>query len=155
MVCIDSTGSMKTIRDASECTPIITGGTKLPFYNLDVQDFGGELVWTTSSLLGTWLDFPGQRTYVIQFPPGLAGHVPLALPLASVSSDNTTDMAPDASHLNATLGSGQLAEITNVSATQLSILNDTCVDYGLFIRVDAIASPMGTATLPSDAAVAE
>ncbi len=158
MVCIDSTGSMKTISDASECTPIITGGTKLPFYNLDVWNNAGALFWETSSLLGPWLDFPGQRTYIINLPPGLAGQRDLAV-FPYVSSDNAADMEAGAPHMNYTPASGQLTEFTNAGTSlQLSVVNATCVGYGLRLVVSAHATGSDDgdgSTAPGDAAVAE
>lgn len=157
LVCIDSTGSMKTIINASDCTPVITGGTKLPFYNLSVGDFvsdnGDEqIVWDTSSFLGPWLDFPGQRTYIIQYPPGFAGHVPTGV-WPWVSSDN--DAGVDVSHSNWTPASGQLFEVTNTESTQLTVLNATCVDYGLRIefQADLPKASAGDASSSPDAAV--
>lgn len=175
MVCIDSTGLMKSITNASECTPVIDppvtrsdgaadAAVPASFYNLEVghivSDTGDEaLVWDTSSFLGPWLDFPGQRTYVIQFPPGLSGHVPTSV-VGWVSSDN--DASFGASHANSTLATGQLLEITNMASTQLSVFNDTCVDYGLRIEIvadvlkatDGAVSPSAlpdAATVSSDA----
>jgi hypothetical protein len=142
IVCIDSAGNAKSIHDASECTPILTDGVPVPNYNLNVEvvgnpsDGNAELVWDTSSFLGTWLDFGPQRTFIVQFPPGLAGHLPHSFD-GWVSSDN--DAAPDASHLNFTNTAGQLLEYTFVNDTRMNVYNNTCVDYGLRFEVRAFA----------------
>lgn len=143
MVCIDSLGLMKTVNQAEACTPS-AGGTPIlgdagP-YNLHVSTnlsaSGYELVWETTPLVGPWLDFPGMRTYIIQFPSGLSGHLPTSVDVY-VSSDNPDADALDASHANYTTASGSLAEFTNTTETQLSVLNATCARYSMRMVVRA------------------
>jgi hypothetical protein len=153
MVCIDSLGFMSKVNQAEACAPN-SGGTPITGdagpYNLHVSTnlsaSGYELVWETSSIVGPWLDFPGQRTYVIQFPPGLSGHLPTSVDVY-VSSDNPSprdngDACADGNalecpHLNYTTASGSLAEFTNTTATQLSVWNATCALYSMRMVVRA------------------
>ncbi len=137
LVCIDSTGHMKSVGSASDCTAD-TGGTPVPSYNLDIIDDGVVLDWFTSSLFGPWIDFPGQRTYIINLPFGLTGHELLNY-YPAVSSDS--DAEADVPHMNWTPATGQLSEFVNTGTpAQVSVFNDTCVDYGLRLEVRALAA---------------
>jgi hypothetical protein len=151
--CIDGQGLMKMVSDAAACGPN-GGGTPITGssgpYNLQVSTnlsaTGYELVWETTPIVGPWLDFPGQRTYVVQYPPGLSGHLPTSVEVY-VSSDNPDNpdggnasadaTAAAASHANYTTASGSLAEFTNTTATQLSVLNATCAGYSMRMVVRA------------------
>ena len=154
MVCVDSLGLMSKVNQADACAPN-SGGTPITGdagpYNLHVSTnlsaSGYELVWETTPIVGPWLDFPGQRTYVIQFPPGLSGHLPTSVDVY-VSSDNPSPAADngdagadgnalEAPHLNYTTASGSLAEFTDTTATQLSVLNATCAAYSMRMVVRA------------------
>jgi hypothetical protein len=127
IVCIDSLGFMKTVNQADACTTS-AGGTPITGdagpYNLQVSTnlsaSGYEVVWETTPFVGPWLDFPGMRTYIIQFP---------------------------SPHMNFTTASGSLAELMNTTATQLSVLNATCAAYSMrmVVRAQVIAPDAGAA----------
>ena len=142
LVCIDGLGFMRTVSDAGACSPD-AGGTPITgdagAYNLQVSTnssaSGYELVWETTPIVGPWLDFPGQRTYVIQYPPGLLGHLPTTVE-TYVSYDNP-DSSVDAPHMNVTMASGSLAELMNTTDTQLSVLNATCQPFSMRMVVRA------------------
>src|SRR5689334_18609808 len=42
----------------------------------DVFRDGDDYVWESSPMNGTWLDYPGERTYVFYWPPPMQGLVP-------------------------------------------------------------------------------
>jgi hypothetical protein len=141
IVCIDGNGNSTTVSDAGLCGPA-TGGTPIPHYNLAAQFNGRAFTWTTTTLSGPWLDFPGERTYVISLPQELValGATLTTVPTAVVSADNPSDAAP---HMNLTNASGALAEFGNVTSTQFSVLNATCAGYSLFIEVDGTLNGFG------------
>jgi hypothetical protein len=153
IVCIDSLGFMKTVNQADACTTS-AGGTPITGdagpYNLQVSTnlsaSGYEVVWETTPFVGPWLDFPGMRTYIIQFPSGLSGHLPTSVDVY-VSSDNPDANALEAPHMNFTTASGSLAELMNTTATQLSVLNATCAAYSMrmVVRAQVIAPDAGAA----------
>jgi hypothetical protein len=143
----------------NDCTAGARGDAAAPGYSLDVVQSGEELVWSTSPLTGPWLDFPGQRTYVIDLPAGLLGHPPTSI-VAWVSSDNPSNAGVP--HMNYTQASGLLAEFPNCSvqppsgdlcghmqlinaSTQLGILNASCADYSLRVEVRAQLNSGGAA----------
>lgn len=104
---------------------------------------GTEIVWDTSSLDGRWLDYPGNQTYIISFPPGLAGHLPTGAPAPLVSADN-----PDAGpHQNFIAGPAYLVEFSNVTPYQMTVHNATCAHYSLLIEVRADVPPDGGAVV--------
>jgi hypothetical protein len=141
IVCIDVTGLEKIVANAADCTPPDggsfvgegTGWTPVPNYNTNVNVNGNTLTWATSSLSGPWLEFPGNRTYIINFPPPL-GAAPILPPYPLLSSDNPLDASP---HDNFISGPGYLAEFSNVTAQQLTVNNASCAHYYLLIEVTA------------------
>jgi hypothetical protein len=141
IVCIDGNGNSTTVTDAGLCGST-TGGTPVAHYNLAVQLNGRAFTWTTTTLSGPWLDFPGNRTYVISLPQELIdlGATLSTVPTALVSADNPSDAAP---HMNLTNASGSLAEFENVTSTQFSVLNATCAGYSLLIEVSGTLDGFG------------
>jgi hypothetical protein len=141
IVCIDGNGNSTTVSDAGLCGPA-TGGTPVAHYNLAVQFNGRAFTWTTTTLSGPWLDFPGNRTYVISLPQQLIdlGATLSIPPKVYVSADNPSDAAP---HMNLTVASGALAEFENVMSTQFSVLNATCAGYSLLVEVDGTLDGFG------------
>jgi hypothetical protein len=175
-VCIDGRGLMKAVDNTDDCKAD-TGGTPIagdagPPYNLQISTnlsaSGYEVVWETTSINGPWLDFPGQRTYVIQYPPGLWGHLPTSIEVyvsydnppnaMNVESDGGAEAATSADadaealpHMNFTTASGALAEIENTTPTQLSLLNATCTET--FMRMVVRAQVAGPSDASSDGPV--
>jgi hypothetical protein len=141
-ICIDGSGS------GIDCTAeggVVAGQVATPIagYTTSVTSIptlggGTELVWDTSSLDGPWLDYPGNQTYIINFPPGLAGHLPTAPPDPLVSADNPGDASP---HQNFIAGPAYLVEFTNVTPYQMTVHNPTCAHYSLRIEIRADVPP--------------
>jgi hypothetical protein len=141
IVCIDVTGMEKIVPNAAACTPpdggsLVAEGpgwTPVPNYNTNVNVNGNTLTWTTSSLSGPWLDYPGNRTYIINFPPpfGTAAVLP---PYPVLSADNPLDASP---HDNFISGLGYLGEFTNLTNQQVTVNNASCAHYFLLIEVTA------------------
>lgn len=115
-------------------------------------DDQGELGWETASLDGPWLDYPGNRTWVIDFPPELQTGCPPSDVMPYISADNSG--VPNASHSNWVNGAGQLDEYGSVSPTSISVTNATCAEYALrlVIHVPTVQSVTGSApaTPPPD-----
>lgn len=154
-VCIDVTGMEKIVANAAACTPpdggsLVADGagwTPVPNYNTNVNVNGNALTWVTSSLNGAWLDFPGNRTYIINFPPPLGAASILTLyPL--LSADNPLDASP---HDNFISGLGYLAEFKYVTNQQLTVNNASCAHYFLLIEVTADLSAEAGAPNGTDA----
>jgi hypothetical protein len=139
-VCIDVTGLEKIVDNPSDCTPGVGGTLAHPRpgwapipgggYNTIVHVNGNTLTWTTSSVDGRWLDFPGNREYIINFPPPL-GTTPILPPLPFVSAE-----APAEASDNFIAGPAYLAEMSNTDQ-QLTVLNASCAEYSLLIEVQA------------------
>ena len=113
----------------------------------DVQASGtGFALWESSPFDGTWIDFPGQRTYFFTLP---AGFVAVQPPTAWVATDLNPNPSGGATIV---LGGGQLAEISNVGGNGgFLITNGTCAEYYLYVSVLGIYAPAGP-TSPADAA---
>jgi len=150
-VCVDTSGLMKLVSQASDCTPSTRGDTPIPGYNTTVDVNGSTLTWASSSTNGPWLDFPGSRTYIINLPPPLAGHPFLAPPATWISADNPGDASP---HGNFISGADYLAEQTgNGCYQQVTVFNGSCARYSLLVEVQAdVSADAGDA---SDAGSAE
>jgi hypothetical protein len=168
-VCIDVTGLAKFVDNPDECTPGVGGTLANPApgwapvggggYNTNVNVNGNTLTWTTSSLTGPWLNFPGNRTYVINLPPPLGG-TPILPPVPFLSAE-----VPAEASDNFISGPAYLAEITVVNDQQLRVNNASCAQYSLLIEVqadlpveagasDASASSADADASPSDASAA-
>jgi hypothetical protein len=140
-VCIDVTGLAKFVDNPSECTPGVGGTLANPApgwapvagggYNTNVNVNGNTLTWMTSSVTGTWLNFPGNRTYIINFPPPF-GATPTLLPVACVSAE-----VPAEASDNFICGAAYLAEFTGWTNQQLIVNNASCAQYSLLIEVQA------------------
>ncbi len=151
-VCVDVTGMEKIVPSAADCTPpdggsLVAEGagwTPVPNYNTNVNVNGNTLTWTTSSLSGPWLDYPGNRTYIINFPPPLgAASILTVYPL--LSADNPLDASP---HQNFISGPGYLAEFKYVTNQQLTVNNASCAHYSLLIEVTAELSAEAGVSAP-------
>jgi hypothetical protein len=109
-------------------------------------------LWESSPFDGTWIDFPGQRTYFFGLPPGFA---PTGLPMAYVA----TDPAPndvDGGVVTATCGgetitnsgggtyviaAGQLAQFGAFVNGGFLVGNGTCACYFLYISIPGTFTP--------------
>jgi hypothetical protein len=92
--------------------------------------------WESNPLDGQWLDFPGQRTWVLEMR-GLGGRIPekTAIPYISASG------FPAATGSNFTVASGNLAELTFAGPGRLVVRNGVCSDYFLRVVVEAAPNP--------------
>jgi hypothetical protein len=116
--------------------PVRGGG-----YNTNVDVNGNTLTWMTSSVTGPWLNFPGNRTYIINYPPPL-GATPTLLPQACVSAELPAEASD-----NFICGAAYLAEFKIVTNQQLIVNNASCAQYSLLIEVQA--------DLPEEAGVSD
>jgi hypothetical protein len=103
-----------------------------------------DLTWESNALDGRWLDFPGQREWLMWFPAPFKGHEPIEL-IAYISADPTPNQTPGA---NFTVASGNLAEFRGMNGYAMRVFNETCAYY--YLRVVARAgtsapSPSGDA----------
>jgi hypothetical protein len=138
-VCIDPNGLRTFVDQAADCTPTTQGDTPIPGYTTDVSVNGNVVTWATSAFDGPWLDYPGQRTYIINFPKGFAGYPLTSPPQVQIAIDN-----PDAGEPHQFItGVAYLAEFSNDSPQQITVLNPSCAGY--FLRVEFQAE------IPSDA----
>jgi len=94
------------------------------------QTSATEIRWESAPFAGPWLEYPGNHTVVVKFPPALA-----AYRLVDVSAYVSLDPDPR----SFTGAFGQLAEFSDASTTGLSVLNATCQNY--FLRLEVRASP--------------
>lgn len=106
----------------------------------------GELVnadtWESSPQTGNSIPYLREETIFFEVPQ-LEDRVPyLVLPLVSAEQNVTSTGG------NETVGSGNLAEISGITAGHFAVHNDTCADY--FVRVVAFFAPVGAA-VPSPA----
>jgi hypothetical protein len=131
--CISGSGLMTFVSQASDCTSSTPGDASIPGYNTNVVVSGDLLIWDTSPVNGPWLDYPGNRTYIINFPPGLAGNTVLNYS-AWIAADNPQDGAP---HTSFVTGPGYVAQFQNTTPYQLTVLNGSCAGYSLRIEVQA------------------
>jgi hypothetical protein len=146
--CIDASGLMKFVSQASDCTPTTQGDTPIPGYTASVFADGDLLTWDTSFLGGPWLDDPGGRTYIINFPQelsrALASSQVQVNTFALLSADNPVEAGVP--HMNFIDGAAYLAEFSNVTSNQLTVLNGSCAHYFLRIEVQAqVAQGVGDA----------
>jgi hypothetical protein len=97
--------------------------------------------WESSPVNGPWLPFPHQRFYAFDLHE-LGDRTPdLILPYVSAQADPTHESGG-----NATLGSGNLTEISGADTGRVTIHNGTCADY--YLRLVVVASPIGTSAAP-------
>ncbi len=99
-----------------------------------VYEVGGNIAWLSSPINGTWMDFPGQRSYVVYptWPDGGPFLGPYELS-AYVSADQNPGTISNA---NWATGTGNVAEFSNLpdgGDTGFIVTNDTCTEYFLQI----------------------
>jgi hypothetical protein len=97
----------------------------------------GAAVWESSPIDGTWIDFPGQRTYFVALPPYFAPGP--GLPSAWIATGPTPDQV-DASSTYVQ-GGGQLAEFGPFVNGGFLVTNASCAYYYLYISVPGTYSP--------------
>lgn len=108
---------------------------KAELFSADVN--GGMMTddntWYSSDMLGEWLPFPRQRTWVFDVP-ALGGRVPAptAYLSASPNQKNGGDFVDS---------SGNLAKFTTIRPNGVNVYNDTCSDYYILLVLRAPALP--------------
>jgi len=109
-----------------------------------------ELVWESSPVTGTWIHFPGLRTYTLIWPTEMlqvlqAGGILQTLNVwISTAADNSA-----MSDATSTPASGLTAEVSGVSDFGFALTNGSCAEY--YVRVEVHVVQPGGATPPADA----
>lgn len=129
--------------------PVTIAGYTTSVTDIPTVGGGTEIVWDTSSLDGPWLDYPANQTYIIDFPPGLAGHLP-TLTAVSVSADNPEEAG--ASHSNFINGGDYLVEFLNLTAYQAIVHNPSCAHYSLRLEFRADVPPSEASVVDASSA---
>jgi hypothetical protein len=127
--------------------PGIAGQPFQPDAGLFTDGFGATF-WQSSPIEGTWMNFPGQRTYLIypQLPDGGAMVGPFLFESVQVSADPN----PYASPSNFAPSAGNITEFSGLpdgGMTGFSVTNNTCSPYYLWLQV----APEYPAPAPADA----
>jgi hypothetical protein len=112
------------------------------FYYLSAN----EMVWESSPMMGTWLDFPGARSYEFIFPGPMQDKLfnqgwELEAPVVWISTrpDNGVDGGS-----TAVPSAGQLAQVTFISNAGFDVTNGACAEY--YIRIEVhVGNPGGGA----------
>jgi hypothetical protein len=113
----------------------------------DLQPLGpGTAMWESSAIDGTWIDFPGMRTYFFSLPQYF---VPIGLPLPYVATAPDAN-DPDAGPVTYVLASGQLAEFGGYVNGGFLVTNSTCAEYYLYVSVDGYYDPPPPPTPAAD-----
>jgi hypothetical protein len=96
----------------------------------------GTVFWESSPLDGTWIDFPGERSYFFSLPPYFT---PISPPQAWVATTpNAADSDGGGTYVQA---GGQLAEYGAFVNGGFIITNATCAEYYLYVSVQGTYNP--------------
>jgi hypothetical protein len=143
------------------CAPAMTGCQANPCQGASVVvddtdggllDLSGQTYWQSGPLDGPWIQYNGGETVTFKYPTRFRAAQP---PLAWVSTG--AYQGPDG---GATLvsGAGQLNEVTSQLETSMSMTNQSCANYYVFVSVLGTlvdggidASPAASDASPSDA----
>lgn len=106
------------------------------FGNLAQPD-AKTMVWETSSAAtGTGIDFPGQRKYVVWWPPAMKAFIDSSPAGWVVQIDPYVSTTPtDPGYPTSVNAAGELAEFGGIADTGFQIVNPTCTEYYLRIVV--------------------
>jgi len=105
----------------------------------DLEPLGtGTATWESSPIDGTWINYPGMRTYFFSLPPYFT---PLGPPLAYVATGPNPDDPVDAGGATYVLASGQLAEFSGYVNGGFLVTNGTCAGYYLYVSVNGTYDP--------------
>jgi hypothetical protein len=85
----------------------------------------GEILWQSSPSEGPWLDFRGQRTYVLTYPQPFASP-PMITCYVSADVNNPPSGSVECGGLLAQFSTDAGSDLTSVTVTNLS-----CAEYGL------------------------
>jgi hypothetical protein len=101
-----------------------------------VTDEFGPTVWQSSAIDGTWMNFPGQRSYIIYplFPDGGPIQGPFIPESVQVSADPSPYPAPS----NFAPSSGNITEFSGLpdgGTTGFQVTNNTCSPYFLYLQM--------------------
>jgi hypothetical protein len=95
----------------------------------------GEIKWESNPMEGPWLDFPGERTYVLHYAQAFAT---APEPFCQVSSDLTNGQN------NFVSCGGNLAIFMDATTTGVTVLNPTCAEVGLRVFVQGFPAASST-----------
>ena len=116
----------------------------LEFYGAETEQgrMVDENTWESGPMDGAWLPYPRQRAYIFDIR-ALGGRTPYSVePYISASPE------PMKNGGNATVGSGNLALLANVSPNRVDIRNDSCSDF--YLRLVVHVRPQEPALPPED-----
>ncbi|HXN34370.1 MAG TPA: hypothetical protein VN894_21055 [Polyangiaceae bacterium] len=91
----------------------------------------GQIRWQSTPFDGPWLEFPGQRTYTINFPQPFASPPEIALYLAADPAD---------AEANFVVGGGNLAQLSALTSASVQVFNPSCARYGLRVVATGLAA---------------
>jgi hypothetical protein len=100
----------------------VDGGVLAPSAN-------GQIEWSSGPNAGPWLDFPGQRSYIFNYPVAFASPPDLG---CRVSAD--ADKPQD----NFVLCGGNLVQFFDAGTTSVGVFNPSCADYGLILTATGV-----------------
>jgi hypothetical protein len=106
-----------------------------------------EVVWESSPVQGTWIDFPGGRTYTFIWPTEILDDLgagwEVQYPVVSVSTQ--ADNGSTAGAVSS-MAAGQLAEITSLSNYGFGVGNASCAEYYIRVEVHVVRDGAGAAS---------
>lgn len=147
--CLAGVGIAVAVAASSATTGCTTHQCDTDFVNIDQSTgaFVGDVhqitptvaIWESSPLDGTWIDFPGQRTYFFSLP---ANFQPIQILSTMIATDATPDDV-DAGGGTYAFAAGQLAQFGNFVNGGFLITNDSCAEYFLYVSV------LGTVPAPA------
>jgi len=105
----------------------------------------GQVQWASSAWDGTWMDYPGNRTITVVYPPGFVPD-PAQAPTVWVSTGLTQDAGA-----TATSAAGSLDQFSYLTATGFQLNNGTCADYSVWFSVTGTMKVTTTADAGGDA----
>jgi hypothetical protein len=98
-----------------------------------------EMVWESSPVQGTWLDFPGQRTYTFIWPTAMLDAIQsgwVLLPPNIWISTQAGNGPQEGGTM--TPSAGQLAQVTGLSDYGFAVGNGSCAYYYVRVEVHVI-----------------
>jgi hypothetical protein len=138
------------------CGPLLTGCPTTQCQSTTVKYDQGELVpvpggyaYETSPLQSAtekWVDFPGEVTLEVEYPPGVSELLARCAPFGGPAAWLGTSDAPnedDAAVL--TPNAGQTAQFNGISTHGFSVTNGSCASYSALFVVNYLCTPSSDA----------
>ena len=135
----DPTSAAYPAGDASPVGEMVDENT---YETSPIQEPGGD----AAESMEPWIRFPGQVTLTVTFPTATGGRTPYGIEAYVGVSPQ-----PNLSGSNFSGGAGALAEISAVTSTGFTAVNNTCALYYArfvvhFPAIDAATQPLGDAS---------